>query len=109
VARSKAADFYRRADVFLFPTHSDGFGMTQLEAQAWKLPVIASRNGGEVVRDGENGILLPRVTPVAITEAIREMIGDPLRLARFSDYAVGVDQFGLDRLGHSLTSLFDGR
>jgi glycosyltransferase involved in cell wall biosynthesis len=27
--------FYRNADVFLFPTFSDGFGLTQLEAQAW--------------------------------------------------------------------------
>lgn len=109
VARSSVATFYRRADVFLFPTHSDGFGMTQLEAQAWKLPVIASRNGGEVVRNGENGILLPRVTPVAIAEAIREVLGDPVQLARFSENAVGVEQFGLDRLAHALTSLFDDR
>lgn len=109
VARNKAADYYRRADVFLFPTHSDGFGMTQLEAQAWKLPIIASRNAGEVVRDGENGVLLPRVTSLAIAEAIREALGNPLRLAGFSEQSVGAEQFGLDRLANSLTSLFNDR
>ena len=36
VPRSETTRFYRDADVFLFPTFSDGFGLTQLEAQAWK-------------------------------------------------------------------------
>lgn len=108
VPRSKAADYYRKADVFLFPTHSDGFGMTQLEAQAWKLPIIASRNGGNVVRDGENGVLLDRVTPVTIARAVREILGDPSQLSSFSEQSAGVDQFGLDRLADSLTSLFQG-
>src|SRR5262249_47419462 len=39
VPREKTARFYQEADAFLFPTFSDGFGLTQLEAQAWKLPV----------------------------------------------------------------------
>jgi glycosyltransferase involved in cell wall biosynthesis len=46
--------FYERADLFLFPTLSDGFGLTNLEAQAWSLPIVASRFCGEVVRDGVN-------------------------------------------------------
>ena len=36
---SRVGEFYRDADVFVFPTFSDGFGLTQLEAQAWKLPI----------------------------------------------------------------------
>src|SRR5262249_18435201 len=40
VSRSGTARHYREADVFLFPTFSDGFGLTQLEAQTWRLPVI---------------------------------------------------------------------
>ena len=43
VARGEAQRYYQEADVFLFPSFSDGFGLTQLEAQAWKLPIIASR------------------------------------------------------------------
>ena len=43
VSRGEVARYYREADVFVFPTFSDGFGLTQLEAQAWKLPLVASR------------------------------------------------------------------
>ena len=51
-ARHDVSRYYRDADVFIMPTFSDGFGLTQLEAQSWKLPVIASRNCGDVVTDG---------------------------------------------------------
>jgi glycosyltransferase involved in cell wall biosynthesis len=70
VARAKVHDCYRDADVFILPTHSDGFGLTQLEAMAWGLPVIASKNCGEVVCHELNGLVLPRVTAEAIAEAI---------------------------------------
>jgi glycosyltransferase involved in cell wall biosynthesis len=43
VTRHKAAEFYRDADVFILPTLSDGFAITQIEAQAHGLPVIASK------------------------------------------------------------------
>jgi glycosyltransferase involved in cell wall biosynthesis len=56
--RNQVAEFYRDADVFILPTLSDGFAITQLEAQAHGLPVIASKNCGEVVENGVNGITL---------------------------------------------------
>jgi glycosyltransferase involved in cell wall biosynthesis len=70
VARKRVHNFYRDADVFIFPTHSDGFGQTQLEAMTWGLPVIASSNCGEVVRHEFNGLVLPAVTAEAIAETI---------------------------------------
>ena len=70
VPRKKVHDFYRHADVFILPTHSDGFGLTQLEAMAWGAPVITSKNCGEVVSHKSNGLVLPAVTAEAIAEAI---------------------------------------
>ena len=49
VPRHETTLFYRDADVFILPTFSDGFAITQLEAQAWKLPVISTPYCGEVV------------------------------------------------------------
>ncbi|HEX7294600.1 MAG TPA: glycosyltransferase family 4 protein, partial [Pyrinomonadaceae bacterium] len=69
VPRLHTSDYYRKADVFIFPTLSDGFGLTQLEAQSWKLPVIASRYCGSVVEDGVNGYVLPEVSAAAIENA----------------------------------------
>jgi len=98
VPRGDAARYYQEADVFLFPTFSDGFGLTQLEAQAWKLPIIASRFCGDVVRDGINGALLQEVSGKAIAEVIRSFMTDPARLGSMSHNAVMPADFGIDNL-----------
>ncbi|MEM9446954.1 MAG: glycosyltransferase family 4 protein [Cyanobacteria bacterium P01_E01_bin.6] len=70
VPRSHVQNYYQQADVFLLPTHSDGFGLTQLEAQTWKLPVIASRHCGAVVNHQQNGLILPEISGKAIADAL---------------------------------------
>src|SRR5207247_6636512 len=47
VTRNQAAGFYRNADLFILPTLSDGFSITQLEAQAHGFTVIPSKNCGK--------------------------------------------------------------
>lgn len=84
VARSEAVDLYRRADVFILPTHSDGFAITQLEALAHDLPVIASRNCGEVIEHGRQGLRLEQVTAEAIEGAVRHVLAHPEALAVMS-------------------------
>lgn len=104
-ARTTVDSYYRDADVFILPTLSDGFGLTQLEAQAWKLPVIASRYCGEVVRDGVNGIALEEVAGRAIAEAILRLLRAPERLSTMSMQS-GVDErFTLTNLASSLRQL----
>jgi glycosyltransferase involved in cell wall biosynthesis len=85
--RSEALERYRDADVFLFPSHSDGFGLTQLEAQAQGLPLIASPFSGRVVTHEKNGLLLPEVSGSAIAAALRRILENPLLLATFSKSA----------------------
>jgi glycosyltransferase involved in cell wall biosynthesis len=99
VAHEHAARFYRDADVFLFPTFSDGFGITQLEAQAWKLPIVATKFCGNVVEDGRNGWLLPEVNPCAIAATMRRCREDPARLQEFSARSELTERFGLARIG----------
>jgi glycosyltransferase involved in cell wall biosynthesis len=77
IPRSETAYYYQQADVFLFPTLSDGFGLTQLDAQAWQLPVIASQNCGKVVEDGENGWVLPEVSGSAIAACLQKLLASP--------------------------------
>ena len=84
VRRGEVSRYYEQADLFLFPTLSDGFGLTQLEAQARRLPLIVSRTCGAVVRDGANGFLLPEASPEAIVTVLLECLRQPARLAAMS-------------------------
>lgn len=104
VAREECEAFYREADVFLFPTHSDGFGLTQLEAQAWKLPIIASRFCAQVVAEGETGWVLETISVNELVGALSAILEHPEELARRSE-RIGAWPFGLDELGRGLCSL----
>lgn len=88
VPRSEAARHYADADVFLFPSISDGFGLTQLEAMAAGLPVIASQRCGDVVIDRRNGLRLPAVTAPAICDAVSWCLEHPEALGEMSRQAV---------------------
>jgi UDP-glucose:(heptosyl)LPS alpha-1,3-glucosyltransferase len=57
---NEIAKFYAAADVLLFPTTYDAFGMVVLEAMAMGTPVIVSRGAGaaEVIEPGQDGLWL---------------------------------------------------
>jgi len=105
INRSETSQYYQLADVFLFPTLSDGFGLTQLEAQAWLLPVIASKFCGEVVEDGVNGLLLSEVTGQAIAEALKLCLINPEKLKFLAENSTIHTKFSFVRLEHSLHNL----
>jgi glycosyltransferase involved in cell wall biosynthesis len=105
VARNSVRDYYDLADVFILPTLSDGFGLTQLEALAHRLPVIASRQCSEVVIDRVNGLLLEEPTTAAIEEALRSCLDNPDQLAQFSGNATIGERFSLSFLGGQLCAL----
>ena len=105
VPRSQVAQYFQAADVFLFPTLSDGFGLTQLEAQAWKLPIIASRYCGEVVKDQSNGLILSEVSGEAIASALERCLKHPDQLQTFYEQSIDLAQFSLDQLHQCLQSL----
>jgi glycosyltransferase involved in cell wall biosynthesis len=105
VDKTTTERLYREADVFLFPTLSDGFGLTQLEALGHGLPVIASRNCGQVVEDRVNGLVLPEVSPETIADAIMEVIRDPDLLARLKANACVPDKCHPRHLAPALLAL----
>ena len=105
VPRLEVDHYYRNADVFILPTLSDGFGLTQLEAQSWKLPVIASRRCGEVVNDGVNGLILEEVSGQTIAAAVFQLLRSPDLLRAMSARSGVSDRFSLQTLASSLSNL----
>jgi len=84
--RDRLASLYQKADALVVPSLSEGYGMVVAEAYCHGLPVIASDAGalGEIVRDNENGLLVPPADAAALGRAIERMDGDRSLCARFS-------------------------
>jgi glycosyltransferase involved in cell wall biosynthesis len=74
IPRSQAADLYRAHDVFILPTLSDGFAITQIEAMSYGLPVIATARCGKVVEDGISGLIVEPYSGNAIARALLHLL-----------------------------------
>lgn len=77
-------DYYRLADVLLFPSALEGFGFTVAEAMACGLPVVASNRGSlpELVVDGEGGFLIDPDQRADIVAATVRLLRDASLRAR---------------------------
>jgi glycosyltransferase involved in cell wall biosynthesis len=101
--RSEVSKWYARSDIFVFPTHSDGFGITQLEAMAHGLPVIATLNCGDVVEEERNGWVIPAGSPNALTNLLQKIAGNREQLNTMSESARNtLPRFNLERIGEAL-------
>jgi glycosyltransferase involved in cell wall biosynthesis len=81
--RDDIDQLYRALDLFVLPSHREGFPRAAMEAAAMGLPVIATNIRGcrEVVEHGSNGLLVPVRSPEALAAAI-QMLGDDPNLRR---------------------------
>lgn len=77
VPRSEVIRHLAWADLFIFPTICDSFGLVQVEALAAGLPVIVTPNAGSVVRDGIDGFIVPIRDSEALAEKIELLARDP--------------------------------
>ena len=94
--------YYRAADIFVFPTRREAFGMVLVEAMASGLPCIASRIPGvtdDIVTDGESGLLVEPDNVEALSAALARVLNDRAlasRLGRAARQAVD-PRFAIER------------
>lgn len=76
--RKDVERIYRGLDIFVLPSHREGFPRAAMEAAASGLPVIATdiRGCRQVVEDGMNGLLFPVKDVDALTAAIDRVGSD---------------------------------
>jgi glycosyltransferase involved in cell wall biosynthesis len=88
--RVKLAAVYRAADVFVFPSKSDTFGLTMLEAMACGTPVAAYRVEGpiDVIGDSSAGVMHDDLAKAAQQALLIDRLLPPQRAALFDDETV---------------------
>lgn len=110
VPRSEVGDCYAQADVFVLPTVSDGFALTQLEALAHGVPVVTTPNCGEVVEDGRSGFIVPARDPAALAEALLRFVRDRRLVAGMrADCRARARQFGPETYQRRLLQILQSR
>jgi glycosyltransferase involved in cell wall biosynthesis len=88
VDHSSVMKLLQEADLFCFPTKSEGFPKVVIEAMACGLPVITTRVSAlpRIIGDGA-GLLLDENTPAALAAAVRECLADSDRYRAMSEQA----------------------
>jgi len=71
-------EFYSQADAFLLTSDYEGWGMVAVEAANYGLPIIMTNVGcaGELIKDGESGIVIPVNDQAKLEEAMSRIIKD---------------------------------
>ncbi len=70
-------DYLRGASLHIFPSTCEGSAKVTYEAAACGLPQISTRESGDVVIDGLNGLVVPCDNPVALASAIQHLYQNP--------------------------------
>lgn len=117
MSHQEVKELYREADLFVLSPHiaadgdRDGIPNVLVEAMAMGLPVVSTRISGipELVRDGENGLLVDPQNPQALAKAIQKLIENPDLRKRFAQNARNsvLAEFDFHKNTERLGQLFD--
>ncbi len=109
--RLDVGDFLAASDVFAFPSKYEGLGNVLLEAMCWGLPCVCSdiEPFREIVRDGENGLMVPVGDIEALSAAILRILEDKHLAERLGTQAkIDIHKyFHPDRKLEELIDLYD--
>ncbi|MFP6655474.1 MAG: glycosyltransferase family 4 protein [Myxococcota bacterium] len=113
VSEEELHDLYQRAALFAMPSRQEGFGLVYAEAMWHGLPCIGSDAdaAGDVISDGETGLLVPYDDRPALTEAVVRILIDPDYRARLGEASRrrARDQFAYERFKRDVLNALEIR
>lgn len=84
--RNDPSALYRAADICVFPSRYEPLGNVVIQSWAHSLPVVAAASQGPaaLIRDDEDGLLVPIDETEALAQAVNRLIADPELRARLA-------------------------
>ena len=100
IPQARMAEVYGRADLLLFPTRYESFGLVVIEAMAAGLPVIVSDDiGPGIVTDGRNGVVIAGHDPSRYAAALRRLADPAVRATMAEANREDVQRFSIESAG----------
>lgn len=103
--------FFEHADIFVFPSCNEAFGLVSLEAMEHKLPVVATDEGGipDIVKDGENGLIASKRDSKSLAACLERLLSDKTLRERMGEdgYRKFKTHFTLDAFEQKFADCLD--
>ncbi|OGJ12708.1 hypothetical protein A3K62_01215 [Candidatus Pacearchaeota archaeon RBG_16_35_8] len=80
--------YYKKSDVFVFPTLSEGSALVTYEALGLGLPQIVTENSGSVIRNGKEGFIIPIKDINSLKRKIKYLYGHPRERERMAKNSI---------------------
>lgn len=107
---TRVPDYLRACDVFVFPSESEAFGLSLVEAMACGLPAVATDVGGipDIVTSPALGTLVPPRDATALADAMRGVLNDPEQSAAMAEHgrASVCERFDAEAIARQHLELF---
>lgn len=104
-------DYYKKADIFVFPSYNETFGLVLAEAMEYELPCVTTNEGGMpiLVEDGYNGFLIDKADSRQLADRLENLIKDPELRHKMgkAGYEKFNNEFTLDKFEHNLSCCID--
>lgn len=110
VSGQQKIDAFLNADVYVFPTYTEGMPNSVLEAMAFGLPTYTRPVGGipDIFKDLVNGVLEESLEPMTMAERMQELISDEKRLIETGrrNYLQAKERFYASSVASRLLSIY---
>ncbi|MCX5769734.1 MAG: glycosyltransferase family 4 protein, partial [Candidatus Hydrogenedentes bacterium] len=108
---NRPEDYYRAADLFVFPSRGEGLPSALIEAHAAGLPSVAAQINGiieDIIDEGKTGLIVPQDDPAQLSRALISLLEDDARRLRMglAARARAEQCFSIDHVARQYVDLY---